>query len=704
MTDSPVLTAAVTDGAGAAVIHIDSSTSNKLIITINNQTDNDITIDKLTDPASSSNYNVMFKLPNAQLYFYSAPTVDAASKPGTWSLATGPASGSGWIDAIYVATSEAGTLNPKGQAGDSLTLVIDYENVVPSDPKTLSLLVEVAYQNFTDSSGTPISSTLPTQSMSLMANAGRPSPILGEFVGPRTVLNDGTTQRQLTMRLVNPSLDPVQLLVPSQGEATQSYIEVLLPVSDAPQDAPWALCSSSAWSLIDVALAGSAATGWQAEKSATTAGSIKLIPDYASVTNIPAGGVIELQLNNVVSGLAPGIVQVQVALHRFALIGTQTFGATLEKSPLIYNNGSGSGMKLNAGTLGVDNALILLGDSDDILTHIVQFGAGTALQVDGGDVQFSHNLTTASAAISGTLSANSVNANSAVINGNLTTVDANVNGYLSADSANVYNGITANSANVNGTLTAGGADITGNMTATSANVNGNITANSANINGNITADSATVNGSLNANSGNISGGFSASTASFGYDLSVNNNLIADGGVYLCQAPDYSKGTVGIGGTNYGNVQLQITNTQSTGFALQIHAPGLSSGNSWWALSVTGDCINSTGSWYRFSDINLKQQVVPFTDGLDCLLKLDPISFNFKEEADLGSGKHVGLSAQELGKVAPYMMGKARLKPDGEEEFLAMDPGPLTYMLINAVKELHAEIETLKSKIDTLEHS
>ncbi len=616
MTDSPVLTAAVTDGAGAAVIHIDSSTSNKLIITINNQTDNDITIDKLTDPASSSNYNVMFKLPNAQLYFYSAPTVDAASKPGTWSLATGPASGSGWIDAIYVATSEAGTLNPKGQAGDSLTLVIDYENVVPSDPKTLSLLVEVAYQNFTDSSGTPISNTLPTQSMSLMANAGRPSPILGEFVGPRTVLNDGTTQRQLTMRLVNPSLDPVQLLVPPQGEATQSYIEVLLPVSDAPQDAPWALCSSSAWSLIDVALAGSAATGWQAEKSATTAGSIKLIPDYASVTNIPAGGVIELQLNNVVSGLAPGIVQVQVALHRFALIGTQTFGATLEKSPLIYNNGSGSGMKLNAGTLGVDNALILLGDSDDILTHIVQFGAGTALQVDGGDVQFSHNLTTASAAISGTLSANSVN----------------------------------------------------------------------------------------ANSGNISGGFSASTASFGYDLSVNNNLIADGGVYLCQAPDYSKGTVGIGGTNYGNVQLQITNTQSTGFALQIHAPGLSSGNSWWALSVTGDCINSTGSWYRFSDINLKQQVVPFTDGLDCLLKLDPISFNFKEEADLGSGKHVGLSAQELGKVAPYMMGKARLKPDREEEFLAMDPGPLTYMLINAVKELHAEIETLKSKIDTLEHS
>lgn len=28
----------------------------------------------------------------------------------------------------------------------------------------------------------------------------------------------------------------------------------------------------------------------------------------------------------------------------------------------------------------------------------------------------------------------------------------------------------------------------------------------------------------------------------------------------------------------------------------------------------------------------------------------------------------------------------------------MDPGPLTYMLINSVKELHAELELLKNKL------
>ncbi len=676
MANTPELTTTVTDAAGAAVIHIDSAsessaTDNKLIISISNRTNNEITIDKLTGEASSSNYNVMFKLPNSKLYFYHAPDVDASTAPGNWSLATAPGTDGGWIDTIYLANAESSILNPMGQAGDTLTLVINYSDIVPNDPKSLNILVEVAYENFTDSSGTPVSGTAPTQSMVLMANAGRPSPLIGEFVGARTVLNDGSTQHQLTLRLLNTSLDPVQLLVPPSGEPTQSYIEVILPISDEQQDELWALCNTSAWDLIQVALSGSASAGWQVNKSATTAGSIKLEPDITMTTNIPTDGVIELQLSNVVSGLAPGIVQVQVALHRFAIIGTQAFGATLEKTPLVYNSSPGSGMTLAAGSLGLQSALVVSGDSDDILTHIVQSGAGYALQVDGGNVQLSSDITAAG--------------------------NANISGSLTAGSANVSGNVTAGSANVSGNLAAGSANVNGNLTADSANVYGDVTANNAHAAGTLTAGSANVSGNLAAGSANVNGNLTAQTAS------LSSGMDADGYVLFCRTPDYSSGTVSIGSpTPSGNTMLRVVNNQSTGYAVIIEAPGLSSGNNWWALSVTGDCINSSGSWYRFSDINLKKQVEPFADGLNCILKIDPISFRYKDEAELGAGKHVGLSAQEVNKIAPYMMGKSRLKADSEKEYLAMDPGPLTYMLINAVKELHAEIETLKSKIDHLE--
>ena len=377
-------TTLVSDAAGAAVLHVDGSTSNQLVITITNQTSRELDVTKLAGAPTSSNSNIILKLPNNKFYFYTAPTIDAkGSTPGTWELATARLGG-GWVDTIYLANTGTCTLGAKGAADDTLKLVINYGVAVPDDPKAVNVTVQVQYRNIQTASGIPLKGSTPPQTLDLMANAGKPLPLVGEFVGPRTVLNNGTTKRDLTLRLVNTSLDPIQFIVPTSGQPTQSYIEVALPVSDTAGDAIWALCVIAACEAIEPRLSGSAAMGWSVTASTTTPGVFELRPDFKKVQNIPPAGTLELVLAGVTSALEPGIVQVQVSLKRFALYGTQTFGVALEKTPLVYNNGLGSGMTLSAGSLGSNTGLTVLGDSSTELINIQQSGSGAALLVDSG--------------------------------------------------------------------------------------------------------------------------------------------------------------------------------------------------------------------------------------------------------------------------------------------------------------------------------
>ena len=236
-----------------------------------------------------------------------------------------------------------------------------------------------------------------------------------------------------------------------------------------------------------------------------------------------------------------------------------------------------------------------------------------------------------------------------------------------------------------GTLGVTGKTTLHDTAMASATVSGNQT-----VGGTLHASGAVTSGSLST------GGASVSSLSTGYINGAGGATI-NGYVNLCTAPDYSKGNVGIGGKNTNNVNLQITNTQTTGYGIYINAPKLGGGNHWWALSVHGYCINTTGSWYKLSDAALKDRVRSYDDGLAQILDMNPVRYHFKEETGLGSeGEHVGLMAQDLEAIAPYLVGKTYLSPESEEEVKTINPGPLTYMLINAIKELKAEIDALKA--------
>jgi hypothetical protein len=110
-----------------------------------------------------------------------------------------------------------------------------------------------------------------------------------------------------------------------------------------------------------------------------------------------------------------------------------------------------------------------------------------------------------------------------------------------------------------------------------------------------------------------------------------------------------------------------------------------------------------GLWSASSDARLKTDVSPYTDGLNSVLAIDPVTYRYNDLSGYATEPtHIGVIAQELQSVAPYMVSVSdRVATDGSTGYLAVDNSAMTYMLINAVKEQQAIIEELKRTIETL---
>lgn len=106
-----------------------------------------------------------------------------------------------------------------------------------------------------------------------------------------------------------------------------------------------------------------------------------------------------------------------------------------------------------------------------------------------------------------------------------------------------------------------------------------------------------------------------------------------------------------------------------------------------------------GNWAVASDARLKQHIKPYTDGLQQLLQIKPVQYQYNQLSGYDTQKqYVGVLAQELATVAPYMVNT--FSKNGTE-YYNVDNSAVTYMLINAVKEQQQQIEELKTIIKEL---
>ena len=111
-------------------------------------------------------------------------------------------------------------------------------------------------------------------------------------------------------------------------------------------------------------------------------------------------------------------------------------------------------------------------------------------------------------------------------------------------------------------------------------------------------------------------------------------------------------------------------------------------------------INTNGtttSYETSSDYRLKENVVEMTGALDRVDALKPSRFNFIADAD----KTVdGFLAHEVADVVPEAISgeKDAVDEEGNAIYQGIDQSKLVPLLVGAIQELRAEIETLKSQI------
>jgi hypothetical protein len=137
----------------------------------------------------------------------------------------------------------------------------------------------------------------------------------------------------------------------------------------------------------------------------------------------------------------------------------------------------------------------------------------------------------------------------------------------------------------------------------------------------------------------------------------------------------SSGNVGINGTT-SSYTFYVNGTSLFG-AITVGSLGTGT-----VYSNAGFLTNTNPS-----DRKLKTNIIPLTYGLADILKLNPVSYNWKDGTN---GKQFGFIAQEVQEIMPDAV------KDGE--YLGLEKDAIYSALVNSVKELNKEIELLKSQI------
>jgi hypothetical protein len=237
---------------------------------------------------------------------------------------------------------------------------------------------------------------------------------------------------------------------------------------------------------------------------------------------------------------------------------------------------------------------------------------------------------------------------------------------------------------VNGTITgtgninaSGNVFVTGGVTAGALGTAGDIHANTGTI------DAAfTVTGQLRANGGLVVSGDIVG-ATYVYAHGFHGNVPAET-LFYEQDGSLNIAMLQTGYNHYSNLIHQFNNRGATVQYAQFNVSGT---------------FNQTGSWGVICDESVKENIRPYSRGLDAVLALKPVSFQYARSGAslLATGDtHYGLLAQDVMPVIPEMVKQAILDiGSGPADHATLTPTQLVYVLINAVKELTGRVEQLE---------
>ena len=397
-----------------------------------------------------------------------------------------------------------------------------------------------------------------------------------------------------------------------------------------------------------------------------------------AVTGITYNGGVGSQLFTFSS--SPGQLSIQ-------LDGSMFVGDSITYNPA-STSGATNGSLVASGNITVGNNLYVQGIMYGTATNVaggaagslhIQSAAGTTtmLPIGTNGYVLQSNGSTATWVAPSTLTAGSAGSVS-----NALTIN---NSGLGSASGSTFNGSGAVTISYNsiGAPSTGGANATGTW---------NIVAGTANI----AASAGSVSNSLTINNGG-SGAGSGATFNGSGAVTISYNTVgapSTGGANATGTWNIVAGTA-VNAQYLGGVAAASYLTSVPNASTQLSSLGVGT-----AASGTSGEIRATGNVtaYYSSDARLKENVQPIPNALDSIDKINGVTFDWTadflkdqgEEDGYFVRKHdVGVIAQEIQAVLPEAVAER------EDGYLAVKYDRIVPLLIQAIKELKAEVEVLK---------
>ena len=196
-----------------------------------------------------------------------------------------------------------------------------------------------------------------------------------------------------------------------------------------------------------------------------------------------------------------------------------------------------------------------------------------------------------------------------------------------------------------------------------------------------------------------------SNIALGLGVTTNNNgtSAAAGQVVVGKWNDYTSGV----GHSFAVGTGSSASSRYTAFCVRdigYVGIGVNAPNYQLQLSINSAAKPSSNVWTVISDERVKENIKPYEKGLNEILQVNTKTFDYNGKAGFEKTKgNIGIIAQEMMHIFPETINSysAKLNEDDEEEteLYNFDGHALTFALINAVKELKAEIEELKKQIN-----
>jgi len=120
----------------------------------------------------------------------------------------------------------------------------------------------------------------------------------------------------------------------------------------------------------------------------------------------------------------------------------------------------------------------------------------------------------------------------------------------------------------------------------------------------------------------------------------------------------------------------------------------------YTLHVNGS-VAGTSAYNNLSDARLKKDVTNINNGLDKVMQLRPVTFNWKQEEyqdkNFDDRNHIGFIAQEVEEIVPQVVTTA----DDEMQTKSIAYSDLIPVLTKAIQEQQKEIDELKAEIQAI---